>query len=207
MTAQSRLPALHGTDSLYRRLVIYAANSSIQGQVRVNGSSPGMMMQIVASNADTAQNSAQVDPGTGNFSIPVSDKIHNFEIFPINLGPNFSNQPVLAHPGDTGIQVNLTVTSIAEPTSGAPRQFTLEQNYPNPFNPTTGIRYRVSGVSTVELAVYNILGQQVATLVNEVKQPGIYTVQFDASRVPSGVYFYRMKAGSFTSTRSMIVLK
>jgi hypothetical protein len=207
MTAQSRLPALHGTDSLYRRLVIYSANSSIQGQVRVNGSSPGMMMQIVASNADTAQNSAQIDPGTGNFSIPVSDKIHSFEIFPINLGPNYSNQPVIAHPGDTGIQVNLTLTSIAEPASGVPQRFNLEQNYPNPFNPTTGIRYQVSGISTVELEVYNLLGQKVATLVNEVKQPGIYTVQFDASRIPSGVYFYRMKAGSFTSTRSMIVLK
>jgi hypothetical protein len=207
LMAQRQLPVLHGGDSLYRTLVIYSVNSQIQGQVKINGSAPGFPVQLVAGNADTAQISTQSEAGTGNFSIGVSNKIYNYQLIPINLGPNYSSQSVLAHPGDTGIQVNLTVTSVAEPASGVPRHFALEQNYPNPFNPTTGIRFQVPGVSQVKLAVYNILGQEVATLVNEVKQPGTHSVQFDASHVPSGFYFYRMTAGNFTSTKSMVVLK
>ena len=207
LMAQRQLPALKGSDSLYRPLVIYSVNSQIQGQVKVNGAPPPFPMQIVAWNADTAQIGAWADGGTGNFTLGVSSRIRNYVIFPINQGPNISGTPVTAHPGDTGVQVNLTATSIEEAPEAAPRHFALEQNYPNPFNPTTGIRYQVSGVSQVKLAVYNILGQEVSTLVNEVKQPGMYTVQFDASRLPSGFYFYRMTAGDFTSTKSMIILK
>jgi hypothetical protein len=207
MMAQRQLPVLHGGDSLYRRLVIYTVNSQIQGQVRINGNPPGFPVQVIAWSADTAQSAAMADVGTGNFMIPVSNKIYNYTLFAINLAPNYNQSQVLAHPGSTGITLNITTTSVEEPTSAIPQHFALEQNYPNPFNPTTGIRYQVAGTSTVKLAVYNILGQQVAMLVNEVKQPGVYTAQFNASHLPSGYYFYRMTAGNFTSTRSMIILK
>jgi len=207
LMAQRQLPVLRGGDSLYRQLVIYSVNSQIQGQLKIHGAGPGGPVQIAAWSADTAEIVAWADGGTGNFNIGVSNKIFNYTLFAINMGPEFNGQQVTAHPGDTGVQLNLTTTSVEESAPGVPARFALEQNYPNPFNPTTGIRYQVSGVSLVKLAVYNILGQEVAALVNEVKQPGVYTVQFDAANLPSGFYFYRMTAGGFTSTKSMVVLK
>jgi len=207
MMAQRQLPVLHGGDSLYRSMVVYSVNSQIQGQVRINGVPPGFPVQVGAWNADTAQVSAWADPMTGNFTIGVSNKIFNYQVFAFNMGPNYNQAQVTAHPGDIGVQLNITTTSVDEPAGTAPVSYALEQNYPNPFNPTTGIRFQVPGVSMVKLAVYNILGQEVSTLVNETRQPGIYTVQFDASGLPSGFYFYRMTAGNYTSTKSMVLLK
>jgi serine protease AprX len=83
----------------------------------------------------------------------------------------------------------------------------LEQNYPNPFNPKTVISYQVSAASDVRLAVYDILGREVALLVNERKDPGYYEVGLDASGLSSGVYFYRLEAGEFTRTRKLMVLR
>ncbi|RPH36402.1 T9SS C-terminal target domain-containing protein [bacterium] len=207
MMAQRQLQVLQNGDSLYRRLTIYSVNSSIQGQLKIDGSAPPFPVQIAAWSSDTAQIFGQAEAGTGNFGIGVSNKIYNYTLFAINMGSGFNGQQVTAHPGDTGVQLNLTTTSLETTAPVVPERFALEQNYPNPFNPTTGIRYQVPGVSSVKLTVFNILGQEVATLVNEVKQPGIYTVQFDASRLPSGFYFYRMTAADFTSTKSMVILK
>ncbi len=207
MMALREVPVLQGGDSLYYRLVAYYINSQIQGQVTINGSAPGFPLQLAVWNADTAQNMAAADPATGNFSIGVSDKVSLYQLYPVNAGFSYSGGQVTAYPGQTGIQLNLTTSDIETPGPVVPKHYVLQQNYPNPFNPTTGIRYQVSGASNVKLAVYNLLGQEVATLVNEVKSPGTYTVQFNASTVPSGVYFYRMTAGTFTSTKSMVVLK
>ena len=87
-----------------------------------------------------------------------------------------------------------------------PEQFGLEQNYPNPFNPSTTISYQLPKVSSVSLSVFNTLGQQVATLVDEKKEPGYYTVRWNAT-VPSGIYFYRLHAGEFVETKKMIHLR
>lgn len=86
-------------------------------------------------------------------------------------------------------------------------EFRLSQNYPNPFNPSTTIRYSVAEMSNVRLTVYDILGRVVATLVNDVHAPGIYNVNFDASRLASGTYIYRIEAGDFMSTRKMLLIK
>ncbi len=88
-----------------------------------------------------------------------------------------------------------------------PQGTALLQNYPNPFNPTTGIRYQVPGVSEVKLVVYDLLGREVAVLVNERKTPGSYEVKFDGSTFASGVYFYRMQAGDFVATKRLLLLK
>jgi hypothetical protein len=88
-----------------------------------------------------------------------------------------------------------------------PKEFVLEQNYPNPFNPTTVIRYSIPIESHVRLQVYNMLGVEVATLVNESKSPGVYTIELDASSLPSGVYFYRMNAGNFVQTRKFMLVR
>lgn len=91
--------------------------------------------------------------------------------------------------------------------SGIPTNFELFQNYPNPFNPSTVIQYKIPKESFTELKVYDILGREVTTLVNEEKSPGIYEVKFDASNLASGIYFYRINAGSFTEMKKMILLK
>ncbi|MBU2447491.1 MAG: CIA30 family protein [Bacteroidetes bacterium] len=88
-----------------------------------------------------------------------------------------------------------------------PTEFKLSQNYPNPFNPSTMIEYSIAKDEFVTLRVYDILGQEVATLVNEMKSPGRYSARFDASRLSSGVYIYRIQSESFTSVRKMILQK
>jgi uncharacterized delta-60 repeat protein len=99
-------------------------------------------------------------------------------------------------------------------SGNAVNEFKLGQSYPNPFNSQTRINYIVPsrdnsgrGVLLVQLKVYNVLGEEVATLVNKEQQPGKYEISFDAGRLPSGVYFYRIKAGSFVQTKKMILLK
>jgi mannan endo-1,4-beta-mannosidase len=91
--------------------------------------------------------------------------------------------------------------------SKLPAASALLQNYPNPFNPKTGIRFQVPGVSDVKLAVYDVLGREVTVLVNERKAPGNYEVEFDGRRLASGVYIYRLTAGTFTQVRKMVLLR
>jgi hypothetical protein len=98
------------------------------------------------------------------------------------------------------------VTSVENPPS-MPVNFSLAQNYPNPFNPTTNIKYSLMHSGLVKLIVYDILGRQIATLINERQNAGTYDVPFNASALTSGVYFYRITAGSFSQTRKMVVLK
>ncbi|MCH8487423.1 MAG: chitobiase/beta-hexosaminidase C-terminal domain-containing protein [Candidatus Cyclonatronum sp.] len=88
-----------------------------------------------------------------------------------------------------------------------PTEFALEQNYPNPFNPTTNIRYTLAEATNVTLSVYDILGRRVAMLVNEHQAAGQYIINFDASRLASGTYIYRIDAGTFVSTKKMMLVK
>jgi hypothetical protein len=88
-----------------------------------------------------------------------------------------------------------------------PKEFALAQNYPNPFNPVTTIRYQLPVASQVKLHIYNLLGQEVRTLVDEMEEAGYKRVEFNAGSLPSGVYFYKMTAGAFTDIRKMILIK
>ena len=87
------------------------------------------------------------------------------------------------------------------------RTYKLKQNYPNPFNPVTYLEFEISQLGFVSLKVYDILGKEVKTLVNEIKQPGIYQVEFDGSNLASGAYFYRLESGDFVDIKRMILLK
>jgi hypothetical protein len=98
-------------------------------------------------------------------------------------------------------------SNILEVTFGTVSEFALDQNYPNPFNPSTKINYSIKEKSNVELKIFDLLGGEVATLVNEEKSPGNYEVFFDASKLSSGVYLYTIKAGSFVQTRKMLLMK
>jgi hypothetical protein len=84
--------------------------------------------------------------------------------------------------------------------------FKLYDNYPNPFNPTTRIQFSIADRQLTIVKVYDVLGREVVTLVNEVKEPGTYTVQFSGSGLASGVYFYRLQAGSFVQTKKLLLL-
>jgi hypothetical protein len=109
------------------------------------------------------------------------------------------------------------VSSINLSSSGIPDRFNLEQNYPNPFNPTTNIQFSIASAQSGSASggnrqltivkVYDVLGREVATLVNEVKEPGTYTVKFDGSNLASGVYFYRLLAGTYVETRKLLLLR
>ena len=112
-------------------------------------------------------------------------------------------------------KADIYLTKLSSETTGfdvpgedyIPKKFTLIQNYPNPFNTTTKINYSVSKSSNVVIKVYDMLGREVATLVNEEKLTGIYEVNFDASELSSGIYFYQLRAGSFVQTKKMLLLK
>jgi hypothetical protein len=112
---------------------------------------------------------------------------------------------------------NLRIRSIVTTTSGLtgvegslalqPQEYRLKQNYPNPFNPTTKITYTIPTANKVTLKIFNLLGQLVATLVDEQQKANIYVKEFDASRLASGTYFYQINAGNFNSTKKMILMK
>lgn len=101
----------------------------------------------------------------------------------------------------------MPVTGVTTRDNGLPTAFDLRQNYPNPFNPSTVIEYDIPKASFVTLKIYNILGQEVVTLVNEEQMPGRYVTRFNGTSVASGVYFYRLTAGNFVTTKKMLFLK
>jgi hypothetical protein len=103
------------------------------------------------------------------------------------------------------IELN-TITNV-EDEDGTPKEYFLKQNYPNPFNPSTRISWQSPVGSHQTLKVYDVLGNEVATLVDEFRPAGIYNVQFTMNNLSSGIYFYRLEAGSFVETRKMIYLK
>ena len=139
-----------------------------------------------------------------------------------SLAPNSTNRAnillTVAHPdvtGDIEVPASLVVlppTGVEETDPVVPVHFALEQNYPNPFNPTTTIRYSipgegVGGAAHVTLKVFDVLGREVATLVDGSEEPGVRSVQFNASSLASGLYFYRLDTGRFSSVRKLLLLK
>jgi len=100
-----------------------------------------------------------------------------------------------------------TSTAVHSVSGNEPKMFALGQNYPNPFNPTTTIQYQIPIASNVSLKVYDMLGRDVAVLVNENKIAGYYTSTFDARNMPSGIYFYKMNAGNYSTVKKLILMK
>ena len=98
------------------------------------------------------------------------------------------------------------VTAVFDQTTSPP-QYSLMQNYPNPFNPTTNFGFRIADCELVTLKVFDVLGREVSTLVNEVRPAGAYAIRWDASSLPSGVYFYQLRAGSFVDAKKLLLAK
>jgi hypothetical protein len=101
----------------------------------------------------------------------------------------------------------LVPLGVAKSNNSIPEGYALNQNYPNPFNPTTNFTYEISKAGFVSIKIYDILGREVATLVNEVKQAGSFAATWNAINAGSGIYFCKMQSGSFTATKKMILMK
>jgi hypothetical protein len=150
-------------------------------------------------------------PFTGSFrpSFPLSE----FNDFGANPNGFWTLTIEDGFGGDTGllkawcitIQFYTYVGGVGTVT--VPNYYALEQNYPNPFNPSTKIKYALPEAGNVKIIVFDILGREVTTLVNEYHNSGIYETEFDASLLASGIYFYRMESGMFTETRKMLLVK
>jgi len=108
---------------------------------------------------------------------------------------------------DSAIEYLNSITSLHEENTKQPNETRLFQNYPNPFNPITTINYHIAELSYVSLNVYDVLGNKITTLVNEDKLAGSYEIEFDGSNLASGIYIYKLQAGSFVETMKMILLR
>mgnify|MGYP005843947251 CR=1 FL=1 len=144
----------------------------------------------------------------GSFAIPVLP-VGNYEMIAQKIGVENSTSSLfeISTTADslTGVNITLIVTSVKE--DFIPIEFELKQNYPNPFNPTTTIVFKLSKNTNVKLSVYNVIGEEVATLVKDYFQKGTYNIMFDASGLRSGVYFYRIIIGDRSVAKKMILIK
>ncbi|MBK7105998.1 MAG: T9SS type A sorting domain-containing protein [Ignavibacteriae bacterium] len=148
----------------------------------------------------------------GEFNIPLTSNSSH------TITPNWNNVTntdlkILVDEGNDGtVDDTLSLTNKLtgiENKQGSllPTEYKLEQNYPNPFNPTTTISYQIPINKHVTIKVYDVLGREIATLIDEYKQAGIYKLEFNASQLVSGVYFYKLRAGSFVQTKKMIIMR
>lgn len=142
--------------------------------------------------------------------VSVPFKVADFGPWTSDLGLKFE-EVILASPEAEAIPVTVKPASVSLGVR-TPTHYGLTQNYPNPFNPVTSIQYSVVSPVHTTLKIYNILGQEVRTLVNEVMEPGFHSVNWDGrdsqgAEVASGVYFYRLVAGDFSNTKRMLLLK
>ena len=143
---------------------------------------------------------------------PVTDKTSLQVQSPARLPGRYfwtviANDGVLATPSLDVFAFTIYSVAEVDESGNNPNTFSLFQNYPNPFNPTTSIEYRVGSSEYVTLKVYDVLGREVATLVNEEKLPGEYEIEFDGSQLSSGIYLYKLTSGNFIETKKMIYLK
>jgi len=155
----------------------------------------------------------------GSIYWPVGSTYGQFNFYKYSLGA-FAGQTIWLGfrycsngTGSSGYAVQLDDIFIGNPigikpiSTNIPKVFALKQNYPNPFNPITNIDFDLPKASFVSIVIYNELGQKIRDLVNQSMQPGSYKVDFDATNLPSGVYFYRINAGTFVQTKKMVLTK
>jgi hypothetical protein len=143
--------------------------------------------------------------GTGGFGNNHGENIVDGDSVYLIHSQFGSINPAFFDAWDYDLEKPKVPTSVIDGTQ--PLTYRLEQNYPNPFNPTTKIEYSIPTQAPVELKVYNLVGQEVATLVNEVQKAGAHYVKFNATNLASGMYFYRISAGDFSSVKKMVLVK
>jgi hypothetical protein len=185
-----------------------AIGAKVWVKATISGTPVWQLQDIAGQRGYGSQNSLNAEFGLGDATIIDSLKIE----WPSGIIETYTNITI-----DQFITAteNGGITGIDEKSINIPNQFELRQNYPNPFNPATTIRYTLPKTQFVTLKVYDILGREVTTLVNERQPAGSYSILFDASQIPSGLYFYKITAGNpstglgqgFSKTRKMVVMK
>ena len=172
--------------------------ATFKGQAHSHIFQPGSKVRVVLTNFDWAQTDS-VFMNTNPFVLP-SLKNGTHKVY---LNSNsYIDLPIKSAPG-----ANLADNFQKENNSGKTEKLSVEQNYPNPFNPATTINYTIESAGKVELRVYDILGREVMTLVNEIQDAGSHSVLFNAANLSSGVYFYRINSGSFSIVKKMLLVK
>jgi plastocyanin len=147
--------------------------------------------------------------GVNSWTSPINSTQQTFSF--VITSPGLHRYYCKFHGGPNGVGMSGTIT-VTSPTavsdnSTFPDKYNLSQNYPNPFNPTTTIKYALPVSSYVSIKVFNSVGNEIATLVNEQERAGYYNISFDGKNYPSGVYFLQFKANSFLHVEKMILLK
>ena len=190
-------------------VILNAAPGSIDSaQVAVNNTGNLLLTaaaSVVGSSAFSISSTTfNVSPG-----VPAHPKVY---FHPSVAGPDsaviqFTTNDPFHATLNIPVKGNTSAVGVQTPMDGLPHGFILEQNYPNPFNPSTRIGYSIPAAAHVSIGVYDVVGRQVAALVNGPKEAGSYTVVFDASGLPSGVYFYELRADSYIAFKKLVVMK
>jgi hypothetical protein len=162
----------------------------------------------------------KIDPvGIGIWSVAYLDSTSRYgagESLTLDNNLNVIVTGVLGGNGYTSDIVTVKYNQLAgiiRISDNYPVRFLLNQNYPNPFNPSTTIQFSIPpskgdrGMTSVKLIIYDVLGREVATLINQQMQPGSYSVDWDASNYPSGIYFYKLEAGDNVQSKKMVLIK
>jgi len=178
---------------------------------------PGYVLRIPDGDRASVMSAGKYDNGvwTVEFKKPFAGSNHDFEVVPgssVEFTHEIFDSEGSNHPSDgfdgTVYTLDFSLISDVEPiNSNIPHEFRLSQNYPNPFNPSTNIQFSILQRSFVTLEVYNALGERVGILVSEELNTGNYNYDWDASSLTSGIYFYKLQAGSFVETKKMVLLK
>ena len=132
-----------------------------------------------------------------------------WSVYAVDVDDDGDMDVLSASTGDNKIAwyENTGIVDVESISNEIPIEFSLSQNYPNPFNPSTIIRFSMPEESFVTIKVFNTLGEEITILINENIIAGNYEVEFDASKLPSGIYLYRLRAGSFVETKKMVLMK
>ncbi|MGE5681421.1 MAG: T9SS type A sorting domain-containing protein [Bacillota bacterium] len=190
-----------------RNFTIQVANFSFTPKdITITAGDTVTFVWISGSHTTTSDSTSGPDSWNSeiNSSVPVFKKVI--------LYPGLHRYYCIPHGGPNGAGMSGTITAAANPTDVASDRssllaYDLEQNYPNPFNPSTRISYSIPENNLVTLKVFNLLGEEVAILVNEFKSKGNYTIDFNAGGLSNGIYFYQLKAGNYVSVRKMTLIK
>ena len=209
---QFKLGNVNFHSSSYDWLVISGPKAQYKGSGTINGT--GNFAFIL-----TAID-GQINGGGGidKFRMKISNKSTGAIVYDNQFGKSDTSAPstalgggsIVIHTGGGGSAAGLNQRSPGDEGNfggGLPTEFALQQNFPNPFNPSTLIKYQLPEASHVSLIVYNMIGQQVSTLIDGVEEAGYKSVQWNADVLPSGMYFYKIVAGSFSETRKMVLVK
>ena len=210
---------LVGCNASYIKDANDAVINEVKYSVDLMNKTTGLLHRVLYSDTIHAEDSVATevlrgyyitDIPNGEDSFYVQININNDDIAEgvYSINPTYDENPAEDdNPFSYKTRVIYENESFQNPVSSIPLVYSLEQNYPNPFNPTTNLEFGISELGFVSLKIYDMLGKEVKTLVNETKPAGRYIVSFDGSNLASGVYYYRIQAGDFVETKRMLLLK